>query len=87
MVFQGVSQFEACRRFTTPRRRGRRTPLRLREDPQLCYADNLRQSVDNDIRYKQTSDQQQSYRQILGNLFYCTLNDQDRDKDTQNIAW
>ncbi|CAG9795069.1 unnamed protein product [Diatraea saccharalis] len=65
---RGVCQYEPCYRFPTPRRRYRRTPLRLREDPQLCYADNLRQSVENDIRYKQTPVQQQNYKQILDDM-------------------
>ncbi|XP_026755759.1 uncharacterized protein LOC113515689 [Galleria mellonella] len=66
---RGVSQYEPCYRWpTTPRRITRRTPLRLREDPQLCFADNLRRSVDNDIRYKQTPDQQQSYKQVLDDM-------------------
>ncbi|KAL4716598.1 hypothetical protein ACJJTC_008233 [Scirpophaga incertulas] len=65
---RGVCQFEPSQRFPTPCRRYRRTPLRLREDPQLCYAENLRKSVENDIRYKQSTDQQQSYRQILDDM-------------------
>ncbi|KAM3967253.1 uncharacterized protein ACR2FA_011595 [Aphomia sociella] len=66
---RGVSQYEPCYRWpSTPRRRRRCTPLRLREDPQLCFADNLRQSVDNDIRYKQTPDQQQCYKQVLDDM-------------------
>ncbi|XP_053604047.1 uncharacterized protein LOC128671536 isoform X2 [Plodia interpunctella] len=67
---RGVSQIEPCYRWPTPRHRRiiRRTPLRLREDPQLCYADNLRQSVDNDIRYRQTPVQQQSYKQFLDEM-------------------
>ncbi|XP_013190164.1 uncharacterized protein LOC106134615 [Amyelois transitella] len=67
---RGVSQVEACYRWPTLRHRRiiRRTPLRLREDPQLCYADNLRQSVDNDIRYRQTPVQQQNYKQFLDEM-------------------
>ncbi|XP_059046028.1 uncharacterized protein LOC131841725 [Achroia grisella] len=66
---RGVSQFEPCHRWpSTPRRQQRRTPLRLREDPQLCFADNLRRSVDNDIRYKQTPDQHQIYKQALDDM-------------------
>ncbi|KAJ0178744.1 hypothetical protein K1T71_005519 [Dendrolimus kikuchii] len=66
---KGISLFEACRRWaSSPHRRQRRTPLRLREDPQLCYAENLRQSVDNDIRYKQTPTQQLEYKQILDDM-------------------
>ncbi|CAH2991787.1 unnamed protein product [Chilo suppressalis] len=64
----GVSQYEPCYRFPTPRRWYRRTPLRLREDPQLCYAENLRQSVDNDLRYRQTPVQQHNYKQILDDM-------------------
>ncbi|XP_028175461.1 uncharacterized protein LOC114363829 [Ostrinia furnacalis] len=65
---RGTALYEACRRFPTPRRRYRRTPLRLREDPQLCYAENLRKTIDNDVRYKQTPTQQQSYREILDEM-------------------
>ncbi|XP_063360681.1 histone-lysine N-methyltransferase, H3 lysine-79 specific [Cydia amplana] len=64
---KGVALFEACRRWSGRRRR-RRTPLRLREDPQLCHAENLRRAVDNDIRYRQTPDQQHTYRQILDDM-------------------
>ncbi|CAG9133082.1 unnamed protein product [Plutella xylostella] len=46
-----------------PRRR--RTPLRLREDPNICYSEALRRTVDNDLRYRQTPDQQRDYREIL----------------------
>ncbi|XP_048479072.1 uncharacterized protein LOC119690439 [Plutella xylostella] len=49
-----------------PRRR--RTPLRLREDPNICYSEALRQTVDNDIRYRQTPDQQRDYREILDDM-------------------
>lgn len=65
-ILQGTSQYVACRRWPSPRRRQRRTPLRLREDPQLLYAETLRRSVDNDIRYRQTPDQQKTYKEILG---------------------
>ncbi|XP_072939853.1 uncharacterized protein [Epargyreus clarus] len=64
---RGVAAYESCRRWSSPRRR-RCTPVRLREDPQLCYAEILRQSVDNDIRYKQTPYQQQMYKQILDDM-------------------
>ncbi|XP_035439142.2 uncharacterized protein LOC118268672 isoform X1 [Spodoptera frugiperda] len=66
---RGVSLHEACRRWaTSPLRRQRQTPVKLREDPQLCYADPLRKSVDNDIRYKQSPHEQQSYKQILDEM-------------------
>ncbi|KAJ2951935.1 hypothetical protein O0L34_g4187 [Tuta absoluta] len=65
---RGVCQYEACRRWPSPGRRRRRTPLRLREDPQLLYAETLRKSVDNDIRYRQTPDQQRSYKEILDDM-------------------
>ncbi|XP_045494241.1 uncharacterized protein LOC123693274 [Colias croceus] len=65
---KGISLFETCQRWSSPQRRYHQTPLRLREDPQLCYAENLRKSVDNDIRYKQTPNQQQAYKEILDNL-------------------
>ncbi|XP_046963316.1 uncharacterized protein LOC124532457 [Vanessa cardui] len=64
---KGVAAHEPCRGWSSPRRH-RCTPLRLREDPQLCYADVLRQTVDNDIRYKQTPNQQQAYKQILDEM-------------------
>ncbi|XP_050667742.1 uncharacterized protein LOC126967326 [Leptidea sinapis] len=64
---KGISGNEAYQSWSSPQRR-RRTPLRLREDPQLYFADILRQSVDNDIRYKQTPKQQQAYKQILDDL-------------------
>ncbi|XP_061710780.1 histone-lysine N-methyltransferase, H3 lysine-79 specific isoform X2 [Cydia pomonella] len=64
---KGVALYEACRRWSGRRRR-RRMPLRLREDPQVCYAENLRRAVDNDIRYRQTPDQQQTYRRILDDM-------------------
>lgn len=65
LSLQGLAAHEPCRRWSSLRR-SRRTPLRLREDPQICYADILRQTVDNDIRYKQTPQQQQAYKKILG---------------------
>ncbi|XP_041970492.1 uncharacterized protein LOC121726913 [Aricia agestis] len=57
----------------SPDRRGwsttrRRRPLRLREDPQLFFADALRRAIDNDVRYRSTPDQQQAYRQILDDM-------------------
>lgn len=59
--------YEACRQLATSKiRRKRQTPVRLHEDPQLCYAENLRKSVDNDIRYKLPLEQQMIYKQILG---------------------
>ncbi|XP_050343390.1 uncharacterized protein LOC126768949 [Nymphalis io] len=64
---KGTAAHEPCRMWSSPRRH-RSTPLRLREDPQLCYADVLRQTVDNDIRYKQTPNQQQAYKQILDEM-------------------
>ncbi|XP_045765676.1 uncharacterized protein LOC123867612 [Maniola jurtina] len=66
---KGVSAHELNRRWSLFRRRQRgRTPLRLREDPQLCYAELLRQTVDNDIRYRQTPREQQAYKQILDDM-------------------
>ncbi|KAJ8733278.1 hypothetical protein PYW08_001576 [Mythimna loreyi] len=66
---RGVSLYEACRRWnTSPLRRQRQTPVKLREDPQLCYAEPLRKSVDNDIRYKQSPLEQQNYKQILDEM-------------------
>ncbi|XP_039750069.1 uncharacterized protein LOC120626582 [Pararge aegeria] len=64
---KGVSAHEPSRRWYSLRR-CRRTPLRLREDPQLCYADLLRRTVDNDIRYRRTPQEQQAYKQILDDM-------------------
>ncbi|XP_023950886.2 uncharacterized protein LOC112055114 [Bicyclus anynana] len=64
---KGVSAHELNRRWTSHRRQ-RRTPVRLREDPQLCYADLLRRTVDNDIRYRQTPTEQQAYKQVLDEM-------------------
>ncbi|CAH2105585.1 unnamed protein product [Euphydryas editha] len=64
---KGIAGHELCRRWTSPRRY-RRTPLRLREDPRISYADNLRKTVDNDIRYKQSPQQQQAYKQTLDEM-------------------
>lgn len=60
---------------TSPQHRHRRrqTPLRLREDPQIYYAENLRQSVDNDIRYRRTPREQQSYKEVLGKALIVSL--------------
>ncbi|XP_062526061.1 uncharacterized protein LOC101745757 [Bombyx mori] len=66
---RGVSLQEACHRWTTSQQRSRRqTPIRLREDPQILYAENLRKSVDNDIRYKQAPAQQMVYKKILDDM-------------------
>ncbi|XP_075972039.1 uncharacterized protein LOC142973894 [Anticarsia gemmatalis] len=66
---RGVSIYEASRRWaSSPQRRQRQTPVKLREDPQICYADSLRQSVDNDIRYRQTPDEQKHYKEILDDM-------------------
>ncbi|CAH0725190.1 unnamed protein product, partial [Brenthis ino] len=64
---KGVSAHESRILWWSPRQR--RT-VRLREDPQLCYADLLRQTVDNDIRYKQTPLQKQNYKQILDDMVH-----------------
>lgn len=55
-------------RYPSPlrRRKQRQTPFRIREDPQCYYAENLRKSVDNDIRYRQSPAQQRCYKEILG---------------------
>ncbi|CAB3257741.1 unnamed protein product [Arctia plantaginis] len=65
---RGVSIHEACKRWSSTPRRHRQTPVKLREDPQICYADPLKQSVDNDIRYRQTPDEQKHYKQILDEM-------------------
>ncbi|CAK1546149.1 unnamed protein product [Leptosia nina] len=65
---KGISAYEPCQHWSSSQPRTRRTPIRLREDPQLCYSDILRQSVDNDIRYKQTANQKQAYKKILDDL-------------------
>lgn len=71
--FQGISLYESCQGLSSPQKRQRRVPLRLREDPQVCYTETLRQSVDNDIRYRQTAEQQQAYKRILGHPFSTYL--------------
>ncbi|VVC97588.1 unnamed protein product [Leptidea sinapis] len=68
----GIFPEDELKSWSSPQRR-RRTPLRLREDPQLYFADILRQSVDNDIRYKQTPKQQQAYKQILDNDLFSKI--------------
>ncbi|CAF4767276.1 unnamed protein product [Pieris macdunnoughi] len=65
---KGISLHETCQRWSSPQRRQRRAHLRLHEDPQLCYAEILRRSVENDIRYRQTPEQQQAYKQMLDEL-------------------
>ncbi|CAH0605405.1 unnamed protein product [Chrysodeixis includens] len=66
---RGVSIFEACRRWnSSPHRRRRQTPVKLREDPQICYSEPLRKSVDNDIRYKQMPHEKQTYKKILDEM-------------------
>ncbi|CAG9559678.1 unnamed protein product [Danaus chrysippus] len=62
---KGVSAHDICRRWCL---RTRRTPIRLREDPQLCYSEMLRQTVDNDIRYKKSPHQQEEYKKILDDM-------------------
>ncbi|CAH2071174.1 unnamed protein product, partial [Iphiclides podalirius] len=65
---KGTSVFEEWRRWSSPKRRQPRTPIRLHEDPQLFFAEQLKRAVDNDIRYKQTSDQQRIYKEILDDM-------------------
>nr|XP_021188962.2 uncharacterized protein LOC110375234 [Helicoverpa armigera] len=84
---RGVSLFEACRRWnTSPLRRQRQTPVKLREDPQLCYSEPLRKSVDNDIRYKQSPQEQQNYKQILDEMVK-KKNKALRDEKKRNLEY
>ncbi|KPI91291.1 hypothetical protein RR46_14795 [Papilio xuthus] len=68
---KGIAGYEEWRRWSSPKRRPTRTaraPVRLREDPQLFFAEQLRRAVDNDIRYKQTADQKKRYKEILDTM-------------------
>ncbi|CAG4993425.1 unnamed protein product [Parnassius apollo] len=65
---KGISTHEVLHRWSTPKRRQTRKPLRLREDPQLIFAEQLRRAVDNNIRYKQIKDQQKIYKDVLDDM-------------------
>ncbi|CAK1598903.1 unnamed protein product [Parnassius mnemosyne] len=83
---KGISTHEVWHHWSTPKRRQTRKLLRLREDPQLIFAEQLRRAVDNDIRYKQIKDQQKIYKDILDDMV-VKKNKAIRDEMKHNLEY
>ncbi|XP_068631436.1 uncharacterized protein [Battus philenor] len=83
---KGVAGYEEWRRWSSPKRHRPRTPLRLCEDPQLFFAEQLRRAVDNDIRYKQTTEQKKTYKEILDDMV-DKRNKAVKDEIKQNLEY